>query len=122
MSVVAIDDAGRAGRLRLFGDDCAGDFRRGRRQCGAVDSRAVLGGFALAAAGRGLRGGDPAADAAFSKKAGNRQAILIAFVFLASGLATLLGVSELLSCMALGAVFCNVSGESDEMADLAGLG
>lgn len=38
MSVVAIDDAGRAGRLRLFGDDCAGDFRRGRRQCGAVDS------------------------------------------------------------------------------------
>ena len=55
----------------------------------------------------------------FFKKAGNRQAILIAFVFLASGLATLLGVSELLSCMALGAVFCNVSGESDEMADLA---
>ena len=47
----------------------------------------------------------------FFKKAGNRQAILIAFVFLASGLATLLGVSELLSC--------NVSGESDEMADLA---
>ena len=55
----------------------------------------------------------------FFKKPGNRQAILIAFIFLASGLATLLDVSALMSCMALGAVFCNVSGESDEMADLA---
>ena len=50
----------------------------------------------------------------FFKKPG-----LIAFIFLASGLATLLDVSALMSCMALGAVFCNVSGESDEMADLA---
>lgn len=55
----------------------------------------------------------------FFKNPGNRQAILIAFIFLASGLATLLDVSALMSCMALGAVFCNVSGESDEMADLA---
>ena len=55
----------------------------------------------------------------FFKKPGTRQAILIAFIFLASGLATLLDVSALMSCMALGAVFCNVSGESDEMADLA---
>lgn len=53
------------------------------------------------------------------KKQGNRLVILIAFVFLASGLATMLGVSELLACMMAGATFCNISPESDSMADLA---
>lgn len=53
------------------------------------------------------------------KKQGNRLVILIAFVFLASGTATMLGVSELLACMMAGATFCNISPESDSMADLA---
>ncbi|MCI8402983.1 MAG: cation:proton antiporter [Lachnospiraceae bacterium] len=53
------------------------------------------------------------------KKQGNRLVILIAFVFLNSALASLFGVSELLTCMMAGAAFCNVSPESDRMADLA---
>ena len=53
------------------------------------------------------------------KKQGNRLVILIAFVFLSSATASLLGVSELLACMMAGATFCNISPESDTMADLA---
>ena len=53
------------------------------------------------------------------KKQGNRLVILIAFVFLSSSLASLFGVSELLACMMAGAAFCNISPESDRMADLA---
>jgi len=53
------------------------------------------------------------------KKTGNRLVILIGFVFLSSALASLLGVSELLACMMTGATFCNLSPESNQMADLA---
>lgn len=55
----------------------------------------------------------------FFKKPGNRMVITAGFVFAASGLATLFDVSTLLSCMALGAVFCNFSVETDEIADIA---
>lgn len=55
----------------------------------------------------------------YFKKQGNRLVILIAFVFLSSALASLFGVSELLACMMCGATFCNISAESDYMADLA---
>lgn len=54
----------------------------------------------------------------FFKKSGNRLIIIIGFVFMASALATLCGVSELLACMALGSVFCNISTESDSINDL----
>ncbi len=57
----------------------------------------------------------------FFKKVGNRLIIIIGFVFLTSALATLLGVSELLACMALGSVFCNISTESDGINDLCDL-
>lgn len=57
----------------------------------------------------------------FFKKTGNRLIIIIAFVFMTSALATLLGVSELLACMALGSVFCNISTESDSINDLCDL-
>ncbi len=57
----------------------------------------------------------------FFKKVGNRLIIIIGFVFLTSALATLLGVSELLACMALGCAFCNVSTESDSINDLCDL-
>ncbi len=53
------------------------------------------------------------------KKQGNRLVILIAFVFLSSSLASQFGVSELLACMMAGAAFCNISPESDRLADLA---
>lgn len=55
----------------------------------------------------------------FFKKPGNRLVILIGFVFLASSLATLLHVSELLSCMAMGAMLCNISSEADYINELA---
>lgn len=55
----------------------------------------------------------------FFKKAGNRLIILVGFIFLTSSLATLCGVSELLACMAAGTALCNLSAESDIMADLA---
>ncbi len=45
------------------------------------------------------------------KKDGNRMALLVAFVFAAVGIAALLEVSQLLCCMAMGAAFCNFSGE-----------
>ena len=54
----------------------------------------------------------------FFKKSGNRLIIIIGFVFMTSALATLCGVSELLACMALGSVFCNISTESDSINDL----
>ena len=54
----------------------------------------------------------------FFKKSGNRLIIIIGFVFMTSARATLCGVSELLACMALGSVFCNISTESDSINDL----
>ena len=57
----------------------------------------------------------------YFKKTGNRIIIMCGFVFLSSGLSNLLGVSQLLSCMATGAVFCNISDESDDIAKLADL-
>lgn len=57
----------------------------------------------------------------YFKKPGNRIIIMCGFVFLSSGAAALAGVSELLACMATGAVFCNISSESDEVAKLADL-
>ncbi len=55
----------------------------------------------------------------FFKKNGNRLIILVGFIFLASSLATMFGVSELLACMMAGTTFCNISPESDFMADIA---
>lgn len=53
------------------------------------------------------------------KKDGNRMALLVGFVFCGSGLADLLGVSQLLLCMAMGAAFCNFSGEVKNIARLS---
>lgn len=49
---------------------------------------------------------------------GNKLTILISFVFIASGLASVFGVSELLACMMAGAFFTNFSMESSTVADL----
>lgn len=55
----------------------------------------------------------------FFKKNENRQIITCGMVFLASGLASLFGISQLLTCMAMGATFCNVSRESNNIVKLA---
>ncbi len=57
----------------------------------------------------------------FFRKSGNRIIVMCGFVFLASGLAEMLHVSELLACMAAGMVFCNISNESEEIAKLSDL-
>ncbi len=57
----------------------------------------------------------------FFKKSGNRIIIMCGLVFLSSGLAGICGVSQLLACMATGAMFCNISPESDEIAKLSDL-
>ena len=46
---------------------------------------------------------------------GNRLAITIAMVALALGISNMLGLSSLLTCMAMSAVFVNVSNESDKI-------
>ncbi len=55
------------------------------------------------------------------RKSGNRLIVLCGLVLLTSGLAELVGVSELLACMATGAVFCNTSDESEEITKLSEL-
>lgn len=53
------------------------------------------------------------------KTRANRLAVLLAFVFLTSGLSTSFGVSELLACMMAGGVLTNVSKEAPLMTDLS---
>ncbi len=55
----------------------------------------------------------------FFKKSGNRLCIIAAFVFLATALANLLGVSALLTTMAMSAVFVNVYKSPDDIMKLA---
>lgn len=55
----------------------------------------------------------------FFKKSGNRLVIIIGCVFLTSALASIFGASELLACMIAGTVFCNISSESDSVAELS---
>ena len=52
------------------------------------------------------------------KKDGNRLAITIGFVFAAVGLSDLLGLSSLLTCMAMGAALTNVSRQSKHIMRL----
>ncbi|MDL2286978.1 cation:proton antiporter [Eubacteriales bacterium OttesenSCG-928-G02] len=52
----------------------------------------------------------------FFKKDGNRLIIIVGFVFLSSAAAALLNVSTLLTCMATGAVLCNITEESEKIS------
>ena len=54
----------------------------------------------------------------FFKKAGNRLSLIVGFIFLGLGLAEWLGLSELLLCMAMGAVVANFSADVDTIMDL----
>ncbi len=55
----------------------------------------------------------------YFKKRGNRTIITVAATFLTSGIAALLDVSALLACMICGAVFCNISNNSENIASIA---
>lgn len=55
----------------------------------------------------------------YFKKTSNRLSITVCAVFLSSGLATLFGASSLLTTMIAGMVFCNISNESDTIANIA---
>ena len=54
----------------------------------------------------------------FFKKAGNRLSLIVGFIFLGLGLAEWLGLSELLLCMAMGAVVANFSADVGSIMDL----
>lgn len=54
----------------------------------------------------------------FFKKKGNRLSIIVGFVFAGLGLAQWLGLSNLLLCMAMGAVVANFSADVDEIMDI----
>ena len=49
----------------------------------------------------------------FFKKQGNRLSLVVGFIFLGVALSQLVGFSSLLLLMAMGAVFCNMSPDSD---------
>lgn len=57
----------------------------------------------------------------FFKKSGNRLIIMVGMIFASSGLASWLGASQLLACMATGAVLCNISEEGVDIARLSDL-
>ena len=49
----------------------------------------------------------------------NRQALIYAFIFIALFVSSTFGFSDLLTCMAMGAVFANISNESDKVMTIA---
>lgn len=54
----------------------------------------------------------------FFKKKGNRLSLIFGFIFIGLGLADVLGVSDLLLCMAMGAVIANLSADVKQIMDL----
>lgn len=55
----------------------------------------------------------------FFKKSGNRLIIMTGMVFASSGIASWLGASQLLACMATGAVLYNITEEGEDIAKLS---
>lgn len=55
----------------------------------------------------------------YFRTSSNRLVVLIIFVFLASGLSSMFGISELLTTMIMGAVLTNVSSYATSMSDLS---
>lgn len=55
----------------------------------------------------------------FFKKEGNRLSILVAFIFMGTGLSQLCGFSSLLFCMAMGAVIANFSQDVNQIMKIS---
>ena len=54
----------------------------------------------------------------FFKKAGNRLSLIVGFIFAGLGISQWLGLSNLLLCMAMGAVLANFSSDIDKLMDI----
>ncbi len=54
----------------------------------------------------------------FFKKAGNRLSLIVGFIFAGLGISQWLGLSNLLLCMAMGAVLANFSGDINQLMDI----
>ena len=54
----------------------------------------------------------------FFKKQGNRLSLIVGFIFAGLGLSQWLGLSDLLLCMAMGAVLTNFSSDSNQLMDI----
>lgn len=117
LSVVAIDDATA---LLLFGL-CTAAAQAILNPAGASLAGALLsplyeiGGALLVGAALGLLFTLPLR---WFRKPGNRLCLVVAFVFAGIGLADLCGFSSLLLCMAMGAVFANLSSQFKAIAQL----
>ncbi len=117
LSVVAIDDATA---LMLFGI-CVAIAQTILNPNGASLGKAILsplweiGGALVVGIVLGLLFTLPLR---WFRKDGNRLAITIGFVFAAVGLSDLLGLSSLLTCMAMGAALTNVSSQSKHIMKL----
>ena len=117
LSVVAIDDATA---LMLFGI-CVAIAQTVLNPGGVSLGKAILsplweiGGALLVGSLLGLLFTLPLR---WFKKDGNRLAITIGFVFAAAGLSDCLGLSSLLTCMAMGAALTNVSRQSRHIMKL----
>ena len=55
----------------------------------------------------------------FFKKQGNRLSLIVGFIFAGLGIAQWLGVSDLLLCMAMGAVLANLSADIGSLMDIS---
>jgi Kef-type K+ transport system membrane component KefB len=120
LSVVALDDAVA---LIAFGFAIAiaKAISGGSHDIAIISVLKPIGEILLALALGGAVGAAFKLPLKFFKKSGNRIIIMCGLVFLASGLAEILHVSELLACMAAGMVFCNISSESENVAKLSEL-
>ncbi len=116
LSVVAIDDATA---LILFSLSVALAQALGSGSASLRDSLLSplkeIGGALVAGAALGVVYLIPLR---FFKKAGNRLSLTVGFLFAGLGLAELLGLSDLLLCMAMGAVIANFSPDVDKIMDL----
>lgn len=116
MTVVALDDAAA---LMLFGIATAVAQQMAHRNGNMLFSvlqpfYEIFGSLILGAALGGLF----MLPLRFFKKQGNRLCIIIAMVFLAVSLATLLELSSLLVCMAMGCAFVNLSSQAEPVLEI----
>lgn len=116
MTVVALDDAAA---LMLFGiaNAIAQQITTGSGNvwCSILQSLYEIGGSLVLGA---LLGCLFVLPLRWFKKQGNRLSIIICGVFLAVALANFLGLSALLVCMMMGAMFVNISSQSNHIMNI----
>ena len=117
LSVVAIDDATALILFSVFSAIASG---MSGRASNPVTSILVPVGQILAALALGaLAGFLLLIPMRFFHKKSNRLALICGFIFIAIGVADLLGLSSLMLCMALGAAVANLSSEANQIISIA---